>query len=86
MSDILNTLITKAKSISLSLYDYGLLSIALLIGGLVVALKVQGSRLHAAQVALLAARLDAQIVSDDKSISKAMDDYNKAFNDYRRNK
>ena len=50
---------------------YLLAALAAIIGVLVVALKLQGSKLHAAQIAMLTQQLKMQQNKDDASVAKA---------------
>lgn len=61
------------SSIKLSITQWIMISLAGIIGALVIALKIQGGRLHASQVSLLTQGLNAAIDAEDGNIGKAKD-------------
>lgn len=58
------------KSVRVSLETYGAMTLAAVVGVLLVMLKLQGSKLHAAQVALLEATFDNQDQLEDDRVAK----------------
>lgn len=59
-----------------------ILSLATLLGGLLVLLRVRNGQLHRAQVELLKAKIDGQTKEDDARIAKAKEAYEKALKEY----
>jgi hypothetical protein len=59
------------KNLKLSLAEWLSVSAVVIIGGLVAALKLQGSQLHSAQVKLAGAARDARAAQDDKDSTAA---------------
>jgi hypothetical protein len=79
----MKTLITYLSNLRLSLTQWGLLTASFIIGGLITALKLQGSRLHSAQVSLLTEHLnntqnqaDAKVDAAKARFQSALDAYN----------
>jgi len=79
----------KLLSIKLSIEQFLIGGLALLVGILVFLLKLQGSRLHQAQVNLLKSHfdneqqcLDMKLEDIDKRIADSRDKYEKALNSY----
>jgi hypothetical protein len=70
------------SSIKSSAGEYLAVAITTLITGLVAALKLQGSRLHKAQVDLLASKLQASQDSAQAEVVQAQDAYLKALANY----
>ena len=70
------------SSIKLTLQQWGLVTLATLVGILVIVLKLQGSRLHYAQLQLLEANFKAQDQTDDDAVKAAKEAYEKALNSY----
>jgi hypothetical protein len=86
MIDIVQKVWRLANSIQLNLTQWLLLGMATAIGGLTVALKLQGSRLHALQVQLLEKNIQITISSDDNAVKMARDKFNEAYEAYLRNR
>lgn len=84
----MSTLLTKVgsffSSISLNLTQWVILSMATVIGGLLAALSLQGSRLHKAQVQLLEQHLQGVSDGDDAGIKTSRDRFTAALNAYRK--
>lgn len=70
------------NKLQLSLVQWVMLSLAALVGMLVVALKLQGSALHKAQVQLLEQHIKTIDSSDDQSVKTARDAFSKALYTY----
>lgn len=68
--------------LQLSFMQWVLLTGAAVIGGLVYALRLQGSRLHRAQVDLLHERVNNTNEKDQESVKAARDRFNKSLSDY----
>lgn len=79
MTVILNFL----SKLGLSLQQWVFVSIAGIIGSLVVALKVEGSLLHKAQVQLLLQKFLTIDGTDDNTTKKAYTDYRQAVQAYK---
>lgn len=62
--------------------EYLLVGLAAMVGLLVAALKLQGSRLHKAQVELLNQKFEAQSKAAQDKVNSAKMDYLKALKDY----
>lgn len=82
----MKTLITYLGNLRLSLTQWGLLTASVIIGGLVAALRLQGSRLHSAQVSLLTdhlnntqAQYDQKVATSKARFQASLDAYNKAM-------
>ena len=76
-------MLTYLSNLRLSLTQWGLLTASVIIGGLVAALRLQGSRLHSAQVSLLTEHLnnaqnqaDANVESAKARFAAALEAYN----------
>lgn len=67
----------------LSLAQYIGLTLAILVGGLVAALKIQGSRLHKAQIGLLLSGLERERDLSAVKVAEAKKRYNDAKSAYR---
>lgn len=70
------------NSVKLTIIDYSMLVLAAIVGFLVIKLRLQGSALHAAQVALLKTQYDAAMSQQDKNVDDARDAYNQAMAAY----
>lgn len=70
--------------LSLTQIAYGL--VALAVGGLVIALRLQGSKLHATQIALLQATYGTKLDKYNAKVEAATVKYNKAKAAYEANK
>lgn len=70
------------SDIKLSLKQLAALSLATLIGGLVIALRIQGSRLHQAQTQLLELRFHASMDQQDARVDAAKAAFSKAKKAY----
>lgn len=73
------------NNLKLTLTQWLLVSGAALVGSLVVALKLQGSRMHGLQVQLLQANFKAQDKTDDDAVLTARKSYAQALQEYNRN-
>lgn len=62
--------------------NYLLLALALAIGGLVLALRIQGGRLHQAQIKLLLTVIDRGQAEKDATVSQAREALTHALKDY----
>lgn len=60
--------------------------LAVLIGALVIMFKLQGTKLHAAQVALMFSKFDNAQAKQDASVDDAKAAYKKALADYNESK
>lgn len=78
----MTTILSLLRNLKLTLVEWLALSLAVAFGGLVAALKVQGSRLHAAQVELLQQRLQAREQQDAKDSTAALAVYQKERDAY----
>jgi hypothetical protein len=67
----MSTIFTFLANLKLSLQQYLYLSVGLVIGGLVIALRLQGSKLHAAQVAVLQSHYRATMDQQDAKVEAA---------------
>lgn len=79
----MSKLLSVFGSIRLTLTQWVLISMATMIGGLVLALRLQGSRLHKAQVELLGQHLDGVLDKDFTSIDISADRYARASQAYK---
>lgn len=79
----MSMILTVLKTIKLSLAQYAALVAATLIGGLVLALKLQGSRLHAAQLQLLQIHVNSSLEKPQEVVDKARERYNQAMTAYK---
>lgn len=79
-------LLTLLKGIKLSLTQYALLTMALIIGGLVAALKLQGSKLHKAQVTILDQHVQSQDLADSAKVAASSKRFSDAYGAYMRAK
>lgn len=82
----MNYITTLLSSIKLTLIQWTVLVLAGVIGFLVIKLRLQGSTLHAAQVALLKVQYDAAMATQDASVAQAQADYNQALSEYQAGK
>jgi hypothetical protein len=71
------------QNLKLSLAEWVSVTLALVVGGLVVVLKVQGSELHAVKVKLLRQRLDARELQPSKDTEAAKAAYVRAMQEYK---
>lgn len=55
-----------------------------IIGGLLIAFKLQGGQLHKAQVQLLEQQLNKTQADDDQAVLKARDAFSQALQEYRK--
>jgi hypothetical protein len=55
-----------------------------IIGLLVVMFKIQGGRLHAAQLTILSTKLKAMGEADAAKVDKALEEFSQAYGDYHR--
>ncbi len=78
----MTALLGMLKGIKLSVTEWLLISMATLIGGLVVALRLQGSRLHKAQVDVLQSHVQAQDSQDDAAVAAANRRFLPAYTSY----
>lgn len=62
--------------------QYVALAGAVLVGGLVSALKLQGSRLHAAQLQLLQIHVNSSLEKPQEAVDRAQERYNQAMEKY----
>lgn len=74
------------KGIKLTIVQWLSIMAVVVIGGLVAALKLQGSRLHKAKVDLLKERLDRKIDERGKKVKVARKKFLEAMDEYRRSK
>lgn len=81
----MNKIYTFMQSIKLTLTQWVIVSLAATVGLLVAALRLQGSRLHYAQLQLLEANYNAQDQTDDEAVAKAKEAYKKALDSYNAN-
>lgn len=79
----MSNILTYLTNLRLSLTQYGLLMASLIIGALVTALRLQGSRLHSAQITLLTEHLnntqnlaDAKVDAAKARFKTALEAYN----------
>jgi hypothetical protein len=70
------------SQLKLSLQGWALITLTVAVGALVALLRLQGSKLHAAEVALLAAQLKARQDQDDAKVADAMKRYIEAKRAY----
>lgn len=75
---MLSTALSFLKNLKLSLDQWIAVGLATLIGGLVAALKIQGSRLHRAQVDLLQQKFDQADQANADKVADAAVAYAKA--------
>lgn len=66
------------KTLKLTLIQWSLLALAVLVGALVIALKLQGSKLHLLKLQLMKKELDIAIEKDDNNIAEKKKAYKKA--------
>jgi len=71
------------NGISLTLTQWILLAMAGIIGMLLVALKLQGSKLHKAQVQILTQHLHTVDMGDENAVKTSRDRFNKAYQEYK---
>jgi hypothetical protein len=86
MLDNISKAIDYVMGLKLSLSQWLLILLATLVGSLVGLLKLQGSRLHAAQVALLKVHYEGVQKDDDEAIETAKLRYIQAMKSYTRGK
>lgn len=78
----MSTILSYLSGIKLGLLQWALLSLATVLGGLIIAFRAQGSKLHAAQIQLLLATVnnsdtgkEAAVVKAKASLADALQDY-----------
>lgn len=71
------------RSIKLSISQWLMVTMAAIIGGLVLSLRLQGGKLHKAQTDLLKANFDHATEKQDILVANAKDKLNKALKAYR---
>ena len=69
-------------SIKLTLTQWLVLTLSAIIGGLLLALRLQGSKLHKVQVQLLETQVNAQEDTDDHNVGEARNRYQTALNEF----
>lgn len=79
----MNILFTFLSNLKLSLQQYIYFTVALVVGGLVVALRVQGSKLHKAQVQVLQFHYGATMDQQDGKVEASRERYLKALEAYK---
>ena len=82
MSVLLSSLLARLKGLQLSISQWIMVSMAAIIGGLVVSLRLQGSALHKAQLGLLKSNLDFKIAAQHKDTDLATISYELAKEQY----
>ena len=82
MMSILESITNFLSNLHLTLVQWLLVSLATAFGVLVVMFKLQGSKLHLAQVQLLTLDFKAQNMKDRGVVSRARTRYTKAMNSY----
>ncbi len=75
-------LLTFLSSVRLTITQYATLSLAVALGALVVAFRIQGSRLHSAQISLLTDHLNTLQNQRDQDVATATERFNKALEIY----
>ena len=70
------------QNLKLSLTQWLLLTAATIIGGLCVALRLQGTRLHYYKIKALEEHYDGIDKDDDKAVKAAHDRFQKALDEY----
>lgn len=80
---MLNSVFNYLKDLKLSLESYSALSLAAFAGFLLIALRLQGSKLHLAQVKLLQATIESQQDAEDARVASLRSAFNKALAAYR---
>lgn len=78
----MSSLITFLSNLRLSLSQWLLVTLASIVGGLVVALRVQGGALHRAQLAALKANMDSMVAIAHKDTIDAVVAYHEAKEEY----
>jgi hypothetical protein len=86
MNNLLDKIGSHLSSLSLSLTQWALLSLSAIIGILLVVLKLQGSKLHAAQVTILEQHLASQDEKNASAVQSARDRFNQAYQEYKKAK
>lgn len=79
-------MISWLRSITLSLSQWLILTLAAIIGALVVALRLRGGQLHKAQVDLLASQIERGNEKDQESLQRAREAYETALRAYEEGK
>ncbi len=82
MSAIISKILSYFGSIKLTLEQFTLIALTTAVGALVVALKVQGSRLHKLEVQMLETNIHSQDQADTKAVKDAYDVWFTAYNSY----
>jgi hypothetical protein len=59
-------------------------ALSAIIGLLVIMFKIQGGRLHAAQLTILSAKLKTMNDEDGAKVEKALEEFSQAYGDYHR--
>lgn len=75
-------MMTWVNNLRLSLVQWLLLSVSATAGLLVLALRIQGSRLHKAQIDALAAGIKYRNVAEDANIDRLRDQLEQQIQDY----
>lgn len=70
------------SGLTLTLSQWLALTAAAAVGALVVALRVQGSRLHRTQVKLLESQLGNQAQTDQERVDQSRERFSQALRDY----
>lgn len=81
----MSKLLSVFNSISLTLTQWVILTMAAVISGLVFALRLQGSKLHKAQVELLEQHIRTVDAKDDEAVNVARKRFLKAYNKFKSN-
>lgn len=79
----IDSIVAYISKLQLTLTQWVILGVAVVISGLVGALKIQGGRLHKAQIQLLESHMQAVNQADDAAIKVARDRFNQALQAYR---
>lgn len=79
---MINTIFTFLKGLKMTAQDYLIAAVVAIVGALVAALKIQGFRLHRAQVLLLKNQIDAKEAAQADITQKAYDAYKDALGSY----
>jgi hypothetical protein len=77
-----STILGWVSDIRLSLKQIAALSLATLIGGLLVALRLQGTKIHRLQTELLELRFHSTMDQQDARVEAAETAFKKALSDY----
>lgn len=82
----MNTVLTFLGNIKLSLSQIVVCTVTLIVGGLVVALRLQGSKLHATQISLLQAQYANALDDQERKVSAAEKKYLEAYKTFEASK